>query len=67
MMAVLGREAAYSGKVVKWDELVAKGRTYFPTNDVTSFSQIAPVQPDANGFYESSVPVPGQYDPFVTV
>jgi predicted dehydrogenase len=66
MMSVLGREAAYSGKVIKWDELVAKGRAYFPPNDITSFDMTAPVQPDANGFYESSVPVPGQYDPFAS-
>jgi len=64
MMAVLGREAAYSGKVIKWDELVEKGRSYFPNGEITSFDQPAPVQPDANGFYESSVPVPGVYNPF---
>ena len=65
MMAVLGREAAYSGKVVTWDELVEKGRSYFPNGEITSFDQIAPVQPDADGFYESTVPVPGVYNPFV--
>jgi len=66
MIAVLGREAAYCGKVVKWDELVEKGRSYFPNGEVTSFEDPAPVQPDADGFYESSVPVPGVYDPFVS-
>jgi len=65
MMAVLGREAAYSGQVIKWDDLVAKGRSYFPNGEITSFDQPAPVQPDADGFYESSVPVPGKYSPFV--
>ena len=64
MMAVLGREAAYSGKVLQWDELVEKGRSYSPDGEVLGFNQPAPVQPDANGFYESSVPVPGVYDPF---
>jgi len=64
MMAVLGREAAYSGQVIKWDDLVAKGRAYFPVDGLTSFEQTAPVQPDANGFYEGSVPVPGVYNPF---
>ena len=66
MMAVLGREAAYSGRVIRWDDLVARGRSYFPDGELTSFAQPAPVQPDANGFYESSVPVPGVYDPFET-
>jgi hypothetical protein len=64
MMAVLGREAAYSGRVLQWDDLVARGRSYFPDGELTSFDQKAPVQPDANGFYEGSVPVPGVYDPF---
>jgi len=64
MMAVLGREAAYCGRVVQWDDLVARGRSYFPDGEITSFSQPAPVQPDANGFYEGSVPVPGVYSPF---
>ena len=64
MMAVLGREAAYSGKVIKWNDLVEKGRSYVPGGEITSFEQPAPVQPDANGFYEGSVPVPGVYDPF---
>jgi hypothetical protein len=65
MTAVLGREAAFSGKELKWDELVEKGRPYFPNGEITSFDQIAPVQPDADGFYEKSVAVPGVYNPFV--
>ena len=64
MCAVLGREAAFSGKVLKWDELVEKGRSYFPNGEITSFDDEAPVQPDADGFYEGSVPVPGRYNPF---
>ena len=64
MAAVLGREAAFSGRLVKWDELVEKGRSYMPDGGLTSFDQPAPVQPDANGFYESTVPVPGVYNPF---
>ena len=64
MVAVLGREAAYSGRVVNWNELVNRGRSYFPDGEITSFEQTAPVQPDADGFYESSVPVPGVYSPF---
>ena len=30
MTAVLGRLATYSGKIVKWDEAVAKGTSEFP-------------------------------------
>ena len=65
MTAVLGREAAFCGQVVQWNDLVEKGRPYFPNGEINDFSQIAPVQPDADGFYESSVPVPGVYNPFV--
>ena len=65
MIAVLGREAAYSGQVVQWDDLVARGRSYLPEGEITSFYQAPPVLPDADGFYESSVPVPGVYSPFV--
>ena len=64
MMAVLGREAAYSGKVLRWDDLVERGRSYFPNGEVMSFAQSAPVLPDADGFYEGSVPLPGTYNPF---
>jgi hypothetical protein len=64
MTAVLGREAAFSGKVVKWDELVAKGKTYIPPEGFHSFDDTPPVVPDADGFYESSVAKEGVYNPF---
>jgi predicted dehydrogenase len=65
MAAVLGREAAFCGQVVQWDKLVEEGRPYFPNGEITSFDLEAPVQPDADGFYESTVAVPGVYKPFV--
>lgn len=65
MTAVLGREAAFCGKIVKWDELVKRGKTHMPTDGFSNnFDQTPPVIPDANGFYEKSVPIPGQYTPF---
>jgi predicted dehydrogenase len=66
MMAILGREAAYSGRLITWDQLVANGRSYFPAGEILGFDQPAPVQPDANGFYEGSVAVPGVYNPFAS-
>jgi hypothetical protein len=60
MTAVLGRMANYSGKIVKWDELVQNGQDMFPEN--ITFETEPPVKPDANGFYP--IPVPGKYDPF---
>ena len=60
MTAVLGRMATYSGKIVKWDDLVAKGTDSFPTQ--LAWDANPPVMPDANGFYP--VPIPGKYEAY---
>jgi hypothetical protein len=60
MTAVLGRMATYSGKVVRWDELVDKGPDLFPPN--ITWDTPPPVLPNAEGFYP--IPMPGKYDPF---
>jgi myo-inositol 2-dehydrogenase / D-chiro-inositol 1-dehydrogenase len=60
MTAVLGRMATYSGKVIRWDELVEKGQDMFPAN--LTWDMAPPVVPDKDGFYP--IPVPGRYDPF---
>ncbi len=60
--AVLGREASYSGQVVKWDELAEKGPALFPEN--LDWDTQPPVKPDEDGTYEHSVPVPGVYRPY---
>jgi predicted dehydrogenase len=60
MTAVLGRVANYSGKVVKWDDLVEKGTTEFPEN--LDWDAPAPVQKDKNGDYP--IPMPGVFNPF---
>ncbi|HBT76787.1 MAG TPA: hypothetical protein DEB39_07640, partial [Planctomycetaceae bacterium] len=61
MTAVLGREAAFCGQVLKWDDVVNNGREYMPVDGFDSFEQEPPVLPDDDGFYESSVAVPGIY------
>jgi len=61
MTTVLGRTAAYSGQVIKWDDCVEKSKPLFPVDGVWDWNAEAPVMPDANGFYESSVPKQGQY------
>jgi predicted dehydrogenase len=58
--AVLGREANYSGKVVKWDELVEKGKSLFP--EKLAWDAKAPVEKDADGNYP--IPLPGRYQPY---
>jgi len=60
--AILGREACYSGQVVKWDDLLAKGRDYCPGIDNWTLESAPPVIPGKDGKYPS--PVPGQHNPF---
>ncbi|MFK7734425.1 MAG: Gfo/Idh/MocA family protein [Pirellulaceae bacterium] len=60
--AILGREACYSGKVLKWDELWEKGKELTPGIDNYTLETTPPVVPDENGVYPH--PVPGKYNPF---
>ncbi|MCC9600841.1 Gfo/Idh/MocA family oxidoreductase [Stieleria sp. JC731] len=60
--AILGREACYSGKVIKWDELLEKGRELAPGIDEYTLDTTPPTAPGPDGNYP--VPVPGKYDPF---
>jgi myo-inositol 2-dehydrogenase / D-chiro-inositol 1-dehydrogenase len=62
LCAILGREACYSGKVVKWDELLANGKDLCPGIDNYTMDSTPPTVPDENGYYP--VPVPGKYNPF---
>lgn len=60
--AILGREACYSGKVIKWDELLNKGRELAPGIDDYTIDTAPPTIPGEDGKYP--VPVPGVYNPF---
>ena len=60
--AILGRAACYSGKIVKWDDLLEKGRDNCPGIDNYTMDSDPPTLPDEEGKYP--VPVPGQYNPF---
>jgi len=62
MAAVLGREAAFSGKELKWDDVVEKGVVRVPPQGFDSTNPQPPLLPDADGFYEKSVAVPGIYN-----
>lgn len=53
MVAILGREAAYTGKLITWDEIMASGLRYGPTE--YAFGPL----PD---YHEGVAPVPG-HDP----
>ena len=63
MIAVFGRMAAFSGRELNWDDAVEKGKRYAPVAD-PKWDDNPPVMPDADGFYESSVPKQGIYNPF---
>ncbi|MEO1614768.1 MAG: Gfo/Idh/MocA family oxidoreductase [Planctomycetota bacterium] len=60
--AILGREACYSGQVIKWDDLLAKGRDLCPGIDDYTIDTPPPALPGADGKYP--VPVPGKYSPY---
>ena len=60
--AILGREACYSGKVLKWDDLLARGRELAPGIDNYTLDTPPPVLRGEDGLYP--VPVPGEYNPF---
>jgi hypothetical protein len=61
--AILGREAGYSGQIVEWDELAARGRSIFPEKELT-FDDHPPAMPNPQGNYNHLVAVPGVYQPF---
>ena len=62
MTGVLGRMATYSGKVVKWDDAVAKGKALVP--DKLAMDAPVPFPPDKNDLYEYAQAMPGVYSPF---
>lgn len=56
MTAILGRMATYSGKVVNWEEAMDSQLQLAPDN--LTWDSPAPVQPNAEGWYE--IPTPGK-------
>ena len=62
MTGVLGRMATYSGKVVKWDDAVAKGKNLLP--EKLAMDAPVPFAPDENDLYEYAQAMPGVYNPF---
>ncbi len=60
--AILGREACYSGRTLKWDELLAKGKDYCPDIDNWTMENAPPVVPGEGGGLP--VPLPGIHNPF---
>lgn len=53
MTAIMGRMAAYSGKIVEWDAAMQSTLTLAP--EIKSFSDAAPIQPGPGGLYPIAV------------
>ncbi|MBT6451120.1 MAG: Gfo/Idh/MocA family oxidoreductase [Verrucomicrobiales bacterium] len=60
--AILGREACYSGRQLKWDDLLEKGRDYCPGIDKWTVDSNPPAMKGEDGKYP--VPQPGIWNPF---
>lgn len=59
MTAVLGRMATYSGQVVRWEDVVAKGSSLLPER--LAWDAQPPILPDDKGSYRHAVAAPGVY------
>ena len=59
MMAILGRMATYSGKMLKWEECLNSEVVESPVDKLTSFQDAPPHKADDNGWY--ALPTPGKY------
>jgi hypothetical protein len=53
MTAIMGRMAAYSGKIVEWETAIQSELRLAP--EITSLSDRAPIQPGADGLYPIAV------------
>ena len=58
MTAILGRMATYCGKEITWEQGLNSTLSHANVDEMKSFDDPAPVQPDENGNYP--VPVPGK-------
>ena len=56
MTSILGREATYTGQVVKWNDAINSDTALADFDKLTSFDDDAPIVPDANGRYEVAIP-----------
>lgn len=56
LTAIMGRMAAYSGKIVEWDAALNSNLTLAP--EITSMQDAPPVLPDEHGLY--AIPVAGK-------
>jgi predicted dehydrogenase len=58
MTAIFGRMATYSGQMLKWDDCLNSQIVLSPVEKYTSFDDVPPTKPDADGWY--ALPTPGK-------
>jgi myo-inositol 2-dehydrogenase/D-chiro-inositol 1-dehydrogenase len=56
MTSILGRLAAYSGKVVTWDQAMKSEIALANFDNLHSFEDAAPIVPNEQGRYAIAVP-----------
>lgn len=56
LTAIMGRAAAYSGKIIEWDAVLNSNLSLAP--EIKTMEDAAPVKPDGNGLY--AIPVAGK-------
>ncbi len=54
MTGILGQIASFTGKKVTWDEAIAAGNVFGPSE--CSFSMDPPIKPNADGSYPTAIP-----------
>jgi predicted dehydrogenase len=59
LVALMGRAAVHSGRIVTWEEAVASKFCWCPNIDTLTADSPAPVTPDAEGRYPA--PIPGAW------
>ena len=58
MTAIMGRMATYSGKVVEWDDAINSKIALADFDNITKYTDTAPVQPNEDLTY--NIPMPGR-------
>lgn len=58
MTAIFGRMATYSGQMLKWDDCLNSQVVVSPVEKYSSFDDVPPTKPDADGWY--ALPTPGK-------
>jgi hypothetical protein len=60
LVAIMGRAAVHSGRIITWDEAIASEFRFCEDVDALNENSPAPVQADERGRYP--VPMPGEWE-----